>query len=92
MAIHTGWDKSFIGEKFTLEQINRYVEIIENFKRMDARLFAISAAHASLYGAGRIEKKAFDDYLDRIYKVKQLVDSESTFSKMKNMGLPIEEK
>ncbi len=66
MAKECGWSKDFIAENFTLEQIQRYYEIIYKEKLSELKLQTISMAYASSRAFGGMKEKDFKKYLDSL--------------------------
>lgn len=66
MAKECGWTKDYIAEKFTLEQVRRYYEIIYKEKLQDLKLQTISMMYATARGFGGLKNADFKKYLDSL--------------------------
>ncbi len=90
MACECGWDHNFIFDNFTLDQVTRYRELIENKKLKDAQMQTIVTSKSVQYAFGSIKKKDFIDFVDSLNKDKDTPDE--SFKKMKTQGFPVEDK
>ena len=89
LAAECGWDKDFIAEKFTINQVKRYVEVLSQRRNRDYETQTYCFLMATGYAFGSVKPKNFNDFISQFANKKPKI--EDTISKMKSMGLPIEE-
>lgn len=88
LARECGWDKDFIAEKFTVDQIRRYVEVLNQKRADDYKTQTYCFLMASGYAFGSIKDSKFKEFISQFDLKKPKI--EETLLKMKDMGLPIE--
>ena len=90
MARECGWDKDFIAERFTVQQINRYYELIQEQKNRDLYMHTVATLNSVGYAFGTLKKETFKKFLDMLVRFK--VNTDKDFEKLKQMDLPVEDK
>lgn len=90
MACECGWNKDFIVDNLTAEQIKRYCKIIQEQRLRELQLNTIATLKAVACAFGSIKKDDFVKFLDSLCRKEQ--DIEETLQDMKKAGLPVEEK
>lgn len=78
LAKHCGWDKDFIAERFTLNQLKLYFEYLTEIEIADTKRMAIA------FRAAQTTNEDFQEFLN---DCKGITD----IDQMKKQGLPIEE-
>lgn len=89
LARECGWDKDFIAEKFTVDQLKKYVEVLNQQRKKDYETQTYCFLMAVGYAFGSIKAQQFHDFISQFQGKKAKI--EDTISKMKSMGLPVEE-
>lgn len=90
MACECGWDKDFIADNFTVEQILRYCELIQKHKLNEIELNAIVSVQTIATAIGSIKYEDFKRFLENLTMKKKSLD-EAMAEGIKK-GLPIEDK
>lgn len=93
LARECGWDKDFIAEHFTLDQIQRYYEVLNETRAIDYELMTISVFHAVAAGNGNMKIADFNKFLEKFRGMnrKSRQDVNKTLRDMKKKGFNIEE-
>lgn len=86
LAVECGWDKDFIAEHFTVEQIARYYELIQKQKIQEIKIRTISMYHAVAYAFGSMKKDGLMQFFDMLDGKK-----EDPVEALKKAGIPVEE-
>ena len=89
LAKECGWDKDFVAEKFTVQQIIRYAEIIQGQKITDLQLHAIAMVYAVGAGMGTIKFEEFHRFLNSLKGKKE--DVKKTLDRAKEAGVIVED-
>lgn len=89
LARDCGWDKDFIGDNLTFDQVKRYVEVLDQRRAQDhkTQTYCFFVACATAFGG--IKQKEFQEFISQFDSKKPKIDE--TLNRMKEMDLPIEE-
>ncbi len=66
MAKECGWDKDYIAENLTLDQIRRYYDVLYKEKLKDLKLQTVSTMYATARAFGSLKNEDFKKYLDSL--------------------------
>lgn len=90
MASECGWSHKYIFKNFTLQQAQRYYELIQKKKMQALQLQTISTLKAVGYAFGSIKKKDFMKFINSLDMKKETL--ENSFERMKKLGYNVEDK
>jgi len=89
LAKEFGWTKEYIDNNLTVEQINRYYELIQQQQKEHFFTLAITIQQAAASAFGNLPSDSFRKFIDGFVEIK---NNEVNIDKMKLDGLEIEEK
>lgn len=89
MARECGWNKDWIDENLTIEQINAYYEKIQKIKHQDEYIRTLATLHAVGSAFGTVTKENMMEFLEILQGKKKNVNA--ALDKIKDIGIPIEE-
>lgn len=87
LARECGWDARYIAETMTMDQVNRYYEIVYRQKLRDLKMQTISTLKAVGYAFGGVKQKDFMDFVESLEKTERKLD----FDEVKRAGIPVED-
>ncbi len=89
MAKECGWNKDYISDNLTVQQIMKYCEIIQKQKIREVQLDGIVDMYSMATAFGSVKYKDFISFLKGL--AKEDINMDDTLREMKKQGLPIEE-
>ncbi len=92
LAKECGWDYSFISERLTLGQIERYYEVLTKKNREEMREKAVIMSMAMAYASGHLKQGEWNAFLDTVSPKKKVIDVDKTVEQMKQQGFNVEER
>jgi len=88
LACEAGWDKDFIADHFTVEQILKYCELIQRRKLNEIELNAIVNVHVIAVAIGSIKYQDFKEFMDKLTMKEKSLDEQ--IEEAIKAGFPIE--